>query len=271
MKRQHAENVIGSKQAAKQDIAAMLWSTLGATGLFLLPMALISVALATACGGASMEAVSKLSAGQLWTYLSIYVLAHFLIVQPLYYGLTQFYALQRAGAHPSVITVTMCLTSLWLYLRSLRLTLVIALFSMLWAIPLVIVCGAGFALHWYVLPGGLGWFLCIEIMIVALVGYVCMVMRYHCAYALLVEQPKLGCWAAVRLAARKFRGHNREMFSLTVSFMVWYILTAIVGGLLLLILCPYFLLSVYHLFDRIRGVQIKVVRQKPQQDGTKRE
>ncbi|MDO5784463.1 MAG: DUF975 family protein [Eubacteriales bacterium] len=271
MKKQHAENVFGSKLAAKKDIAAMLWPTLGATVLFLLPIVLISAALTAACGGASVEAVSKLSARQMLTYLGVYVLAHFFIVQPLYYGLTQFYALQRAGARPSVSTVTMCLSSFRLYFRSLRLALVILLFSVLWTIPLVIACSAGFALYRYVLPNGFGWFVCLEIVIVALVAYLCMVMRYHCAYALMTEQPDLGCWEAVCLAARKFRGHNREMFSLTVSFMFWFIMTALIGGLLLVIVCPYFLLSVYHLFDRIRCVQIKIVRRETQQDGTKEE
>ncbi len=271
MKKQHAENVYGSKLDAKKDIAAMLWPTLGATALYLLPVVLISAALVAVCGGTDTEAISKLSDQQLMTYLGVYLLAHFFIVQPLYYGLTQFYALQRAGARPSVSTVTMCLTSFRLYFRALRLTLVILLFSVLWAIPLAIVCGAGFALYYYVLPGGFGWFVCIEIIIIAMIAYLSAVMRYHCAYALITEQPELGCWAAVRQTARKFRGHNGEMLSLMVSFMLWYILTVMIGGLLLIILCPYVLLSVYHLFDRIRGVQIKVMPKETQQDESKGE
>lgn len=270
MNKRQADYVLGSKQAAKKDIAALLWPTLGATGLFLLPIVLLSAALLAACGGASLEALSELSARQIWTYIAIYLLANFLIVQPLYYGLTQFYALQRAGGRTSAFNVTVCLTSFQLYFRSLRMALVVGLFSVLWLIPFGMLCGAGVALYRYILPNNLGWFLCIEIIIVAMVGYVCMVMRYHCAYALLVEQPKLGSWAAVRQAVDKFHGHNREMFSLVASFMIWYLLTVMFGSLLLLVLCPYFLLSVYHLFDRIRGVELKVVTRRIPEDEKKR-
>ena len=262
MKNQQANRVFSSKQAAKKDIAGMLWPTLGATALFLLPMALISAALAAACGGVDMEAVSKLTDKQVATYLAAYFLAHLFLVQPLYCGLTQFYALQRAGVRPSVSTVTVCLSSFREYVRSLQLALVIWLFTVLWSIPLAIACGAGFALYTFLLPNGFGMFLCIEIVLLSLIAYISKMMQYHCAYALVMEQPDMGCWEAVRLAARKFRGHSGEMFRLTASFTLWFLMTVLIGGILLIIVFPYFLLSVYHLFDRVRGVQIKVVQQE---------
>lgn len=49
-------------------------------------------------------------------------------------------------------------------------------------------------------------------------------------------------------------------FYLMLSFLFWMILSVVFGGLLLIVVCPYFLLALYHLFDRIRGVEIRVSR-----------
>ena len=45
-----------------------------------------------------------------------------------------------------------------------------------------------------------------------------------------------------------------------LSFLFWMILSVVFGGLLLIVVCPYFLLALYHLFDHIRGVEIRVSR-----------
>lgn len=260
MRRQHAENVFGSKIEAKQDIAAMLWPTIGATALYLLPMGLLSAALAAVCGGVDTGEISKIPMERLLIYVGIYLLAHLFIIQPLYYGLTQFYALRRAGARPAVSTVTIALSSLRLYCRSIRLSLTIILFSVLWAIPAAGVCVISLLGYQYVIPNNFGWFLCIEVMLVTAAGYACMVLRYHCAYALITEQPMIGCWKAVRLAAQKFRGHKSELFSLIISFIFLFMIAVLFSGIILIILCPYFLLSLYHLFDRVRGVQIQAFK-----------
>ncbi|MCI6926754.1 DUF975 family protein [Butyricicoccus porcorum] len=257
MGKQHADNVFGSKLAAKQDIAASLWPILGATLLYLIPGVLLSLVLRTACFDAD-GALRELSDMRLLAYAGAYLLATLLIDKPLYFGLTQFYALRRAGAHPAAGMVTMCLGSGRLYAKSIRLTLVLALFSALWAVPLAAVAyGAVYAVS-LVLPNSLGLFLSWEIVIVAVFLYACMVVRYQCAYTLLAERKDLGCWRAVRMAAETFRGHKREVLSLLLSFCFWFLLTLMLGGIPMIYVYPYFMLSVYHLFDRIRGVQIRV-------------
>ena len=97
MGKQHADNVFGSKLAAKQDIAASLWPTLGATLLYLVPGMLLSLVFRTACFDAE-GALRELSDVRLLAYAGAYLLATLLIDKPLYFGLTQFYALRRAGA-----------------------------------------------------------------------------------------------------------------------------------------------------------------------------
>ena len=255
---QHIYNVWRSKQAAKQDIAAMFLPTLGVTALFLLPAALIFAVFALVCG-TDMDAIRQLSDRQLLTCLGVYLLAQLLIVQPLYYGLMQFYALLRGGVRPSMCAVMLCLASFDQYARALRLSLSILLFAVLWAIPLAVACGAGCALYAVVLPNGFGMFLCIEIILLALTAYIAKIMQYHCAYSLMIERPDLSCWKAVRLCADTFRGHNRAMFRLTASFLLWFLVTIWFGGVPLIFVCPYFLLSVFHLFDRVRGIRIKIV------------
>lgn len=263
-KQQHAINVVGSKLAAKQDLFEMLWPTLGATLLFFAPYFLLSVAMRLACYGTGTELLEGLTRTQLLGYLAVYAVANLLIVQPLYYGVMQFYALRRAGGHPPITMVTMCLSSWRLYLKSIRMALVILLFSVLWLIPVAVVFIAAYALHVYVLPTSFGRFLFLEIVIISAAAYVSMILQYHCGYALMMEQPGLGCWKAVRMAVRKFKGHRGEMFSLLVSFFFWIALTIVLGGFLVVVLCPYFMLALLHLFDRVRGVQIKLAEQTPE-------
>lgn len=265
MANQTAENVFNSKLAARKDMAEMLWPTLGATLLYFLPLALLSVAF-SAVSGAFDESIAKsLTNVRLLQYLGIYLLAELLITQPIYFGLTQFYALRRAGARPSMSMVTICFSSLRLYGKAILMTLTIAVFTVLWSIPAAAVCAAGYGIY-LLLPNTLGWFLFYELAILAVIFVAGMISRYHCAYALLIEQPELSCWKAVRLAAQQFSGHKREVFSLLLSFFLWFLLSVLTSGILMIIVCPYYLLSLFHLFDRVRGVQIKVEQQqKPEQ------
>ncbi len=253
----HAEHVLGSKAAAKRDIATMPLATLGATVLYFLPEWLLSAGLAAVCGAFNEEIWESLTYAQLLTYIAIYLVANLLIVQPLYFGLTQFYALRRGGARPSVVTVTVCFVSIRVYLRSIRLALTIFLFTLLWCIPAFAICAAAYGLLQLV-QGAVGLLLFYELVILAVILLICMVSRYHCAYALAIEKPELSCWQAVRSVAKTFRGHKRELYSLVVSFIPWFLLTVFVGGLLLVVVCPYYLLALFHLFDIVRGVQIRI-------------
>lgn len=255
-----ANNVFDSKMAAKQDIAAMLLPTLGATILYFLPVVLLSIGFSAVCGTFDPTVLENLTAVQVLLYTGIYLLAKLLITQPLYYGLTQFYALRRGGARPSVTTVTMCFSSIQLYGVAIRMTLIIALFTLLWSIPAIGLCAAAYGIYHF-LPGTMGWFVAYELLIVTGLLFLCTISRYHCAYALLIEQPSLGCWKAVRKAAQQFRGHKRDVLSLILSFFHWFFLAVLTNGFLLILVYPYYLLSLYHLFDRIRGVKIKVQTQ----------
>ena len=53
-----------------------------------------------------------------------------------------------------------------------------------------------------------------------------------------------------------------EAFSLLISFSFWLVMSALLGGVPLLVVLPYLLLALYHLFDRIRGVEIRVATEK---------
>ena len=96
-KHQHAQHVLGSKMAAKKDLMEMLWPVLGATLLFFIPYVLLSEALGLACYGTGMQLREDLTQAQLLSYVLTFEIANLLLVQPLYFGLTQFYALRRAG------------------------------------------------------------------------------------------------------------------------------------------------------------------------------
>ena len=49
-----------------------------------------------------------------------------------------------------------------------------------------------------------------------------------------------------------------EAFSLLVSFSFWLVVSVLMGGVPMLVVLPYLLLALYHLFDRVRGVEIRV-------------
>lgn len=257
MNKQQANNVVMSKVEAKKDMLSMLWPTLGATILYLIPVILLSGIFTMVIGADDKSKMLALSMEQILLYGGLYLLAQILLIAPLYFGLTQYYALRRAGAVPSASIVTIALSSIRLYGKSIGLYLTIGLHSLLWALPLYVVIVFGSVLVNTVLPNMIGWFILFEIVIFGLLGYICMIIRYHCAYALIMENTKLGCWKAVRTAAQTFKGHKRELFALISSFMLWVLLVLLTGGLAMVIVCPYFLMSVYHLFDRIRGVQVK--------------
>ena len=257
-KHQHAQHVLGSKMAAKKDLMEMLWPVLGATLLFFIPYVLLSEALALACCGTGMELRQDLTQAQLLSYVFTFEIANLLLVQPLYFGLTQFYALRRAGGHPRLSTVTVCLASPRLYWKSLRMALLMMLFAVVWMIPAGLVCAMGYVVFVAIVGTRFGWFLFIEVVIIAVVWYASVMLQYHCGYALLAEQPALGCWKAVRTAVRKFKGHRMEAFSLLVSFSFWLVVSVLMGGVPLLVVLPYLLLALYHLFDRVRGVEIRV-------------
>lgn len=261
-KHQHAQHVLGSKLAAKKDLMEMLWPVLGATLLFFIPYVLLSEALGLACYGTGMQLREDLTQAQLLSYVLTFEIANLLLVQPLYFGLTQFYALRRAGGRPRLSMVTMCLASPKLYWKSVRLALLLLLFAMLWMIPTGLICAVGYVAFVSIVSTRFGWFLFIEVVIVAVAWYASVMLQYHCSYALLAEQPKLGCWKAVRMAVGKFKGHRMEAFSLLISFSFWLVMSALLGGVPLLVVLPYLLLALYHLFDRIRGVEIRVATEK---------
>lgn len=259
---QHAQHVLGSKMAAKKDLMEMLGPVLGATLLLFIPYFLLSEALTLACFGTGMELRPDLTPEQLLSYLLTFEIANLLLVQPLYFGLTQFYALRRAGGHPRLSTVTMCLASPKLYLKSVHMALLMLLFAVIWMIPTGLLCAAGYVVFVSVVGTRFGWFLFLEVVIIAVAWYASVMLQYHCGYALLTEQPALGCWKAVRMAVRKFKRHRMEAFSLLVSFSFWLVLSILLSGIPLVIVLPYLLLALYHLFDRIRGVEIRVAEEK---------
>ena len=138
------------------------------------------------------------------------------------------------------------------------MALLMMLFAVVWMIPAGLVCAMGYVVFVAIIGTRFGWFLFIEVVIIAVAWYASVMLQYHCGYALLAEQPALGCWKAVRTAVRKFKGHRMEAFSLLVSFSFWLVVSVLMGGVPLLVVLPYLLLALYHLFDRVRGVEIRV-------------
>lgn len=254
--RQSVDNVSASKEEARRDLSSALLPTVGASALYLLP-GLLLAQIAQLLVLRAVGTQQQLPPGQLAACVGLYLLARLLIEQPLYFGLTQYCALLRAGARPRASLVTLCLGEGRLYAASLRLSLLVALFSLLWAVPIAATAGGAVYALSLVLTGRFGLYLSAGIVLTALLVYACAVARYHCAYALLAERRELGCWRAVRLAARSFRGHGHELFRLTAGFFSWFLLAMLLGTLLLLYVCPYYVLSLYHLFDRARGVRIQ--------------
>lgn len=251
----HAKNVFDSKLAAKQDLMTMLLPTLGATALYLIPLTLLSLA-AVLYLGTDVNTILSHDARDYLLCGAVYFLMYLFALKPIYFGLTQFYAVRRVGMRPSAAMPTMCFSSWSLYWKSITLTCCILLHCIAWAIPVGGIILAAGVLQQMFLSNQIGAFLVFEVGFLAACWYLCMVLRYQCAYILLIEKPKLTSWQCVREAAAEFKGKKRALISLVGSFMLWFLLIFLLGDVVLLFVYPYLLLTLFHLFDRIRGVKI---------------
>ena len=69
----------------------------------------------------------------------------------------------------------------------------------------------------------------------------------------LIDCPHLGPLQCMRESIRLTRGHRRQFFCLYLSFIGWWILGTMSGGIGLLWITPYFFCTVYHFYEDLKA------------------
>lgn len=146
-------------------------------------------------------------------------LLEILLAGPLAYGLYVYYLETARNRSPSTATL---FDGYRQYGRTFLLYLLVAIFTFLWTLLLVI-------------PGIIAAF------------------RYSQAYYILKDNPDIGALEAIRRSKEMMVGHKWRLFVLCLTFLGWYILGSIPFGIGLLWVIPYALTAVGHFHDDLKS------------------
>lgn len=121
-------------------------------------------------------------------------------------------------------------------LKSLWVTLLVSLKTLLWGIWALVPALVCFVLSTYFLRvgypvyiGAILSFSAIALYIVSIILMIYASYRYCLAYFVLARNPALGVREAVRLSKETINGYKSDRFMLDISFIGWYLLLALAG------------------------------------------
>lgn len=208
-----------AKLIAKQSVMRNLVQVMGAVLVCALPFMLTN----------SLVSNYLLSTGKVGLPSLLYVGSIVLLVLPMLYGVMAFLSEVLLVGNSSILRAFDALTSVQMYLRSLRLGMCILLRTVLWmSIPFGVT-----ALYIYMVlskdPGMAANEETFSILLVQSVGlyslisipFTARVMCYLGAYPLMQRNPELGAWKATKQSARVLKGHWVKMIAFVVSFVGW--------------------------------------------------
>ncbi|MCD8355131.1 MAG: DUF975 family protein [Clostridia bacterium] len=250
------------KAQARADIRVKFWSTMGAVILEMVPMVLIAMIMQIGIRGLSeYPTIEELL--RLYKYLGIYVIAAFLIGEPITFGAKHYFVSRARGEESSASQVLICFTSLRKYLTSLKLSLCILVRSLGWlallyavvfvtAIPAFLMNDSILLVVYMIV-----W---IAILIVLTLFVVVKVRRYDGAYICMIDTPDASVWEAVKACAPIFKGHNWELLIFDLSFLLWELASVCTCGIVGIYTTAYMEIAFVHYFDDLCG---KKIQQQP--------
>lgn len=208
-----------AKLIAKQSVMRNLVQVMGAVLACALPFILTN----------SFVSNYVLSTGQVTLPILMYVGSIVLLVLPMLYGVMAFLGEVLLVGNSSILRAFDALTSMQMYLRSLRLGLCILLRTVLWlSIPFGVT-----ALYIYMVlspnPEMIADEQTFAILLMQSVGlyslvsipFTARIICYLGAYPLMMRDPTLGAWKATKQSARILKGHWGKMIVFVVSFVGW--------------------------------------------------
>ncbi len=208
-----------AKLIAKQCVMRNLMQVMGAVLVCMLPLMLTT----------SLVNNYLLTTGKVLLPMVLYLGSILLLVLPLLYGVMAFLSELLLVGNASILCAFDTLTSISLYLRSMRLGICIFVRTVLW---LSIPFGVTTAYIYMVVsqnPQAAGqpeFFFQMVSQAVGLytiisIPFTARVLCYLGAYPLMMRDPNLGAWQATRQSVRTLRGHWKAMIVFLVSFLGW--------------------------------------------------
>lgn len=208
-----------AKLIAKQSVMRNLVQVMGAVLACALPFMLTN----------SLVSNYLLSTGKAALPILLYMGSLILLVLPMLYGVMAFLSEILLVGNASILRVFDALTSVQIYLRSLRLGLCILLRTVLWlSIPFGVT-----AVYIYAVlnenPEMLANEQTFAMLLMQSVGlyslvsipFTARVICYLGAYPLMLRDPALGAWKATKQSVRILKGHWGKMIVFVVSFVGW--------------------------------------------------
>lgn len=208
-----------AKLIAKQSVMRNLVQVMGAVLVCALPFMLTS----------SLVSSYMLSSGKVGLPIVLYISSVIFLVLPMLYGVMAFLNEILLVGKASILQTFDALTSLPMYLRSLRLGACLFLRIVLWmSIPFCVTA----AYIYIVLSKDLTILTqekAISLLLIQSAGlygfisipFTARVICYLGAYPLMMRDPQLGAWQATKQSARILKGRWGQMIVFVVSFVGW--------------------------------------------------
>lgn len=222
------------KEKAKSAIQLAFWPSMLAVVIYLLPSVFATAAFQIAMQPVlSNQQMDQMEA--LYSYIpsaGLLSLVQIFIFSPLLMGLYTFFTKrvrQLDGAPaPAITDMFSYFESLSAYLLSVRLTLVLMVYAVLWSLLFIPAIFVGVIL--LVLLGPIGMLLYLIGLIPLSIFITAKLRSYDGAYILLAEHPEMGAMAAAAESAQIFKGRLWELFVFDLSFILWSIASVLSLG-----------------------------------------
>ncbi|MBQ9991992.1 MAG: DUF975 family protein [Firmicutes bacterium] len=126
--------------------------------------------------------------------------------------------------------------------KSIGLSLLIGLFTFLWSIIGLVL---GFLLAYYTQN--------VIFYIISLIPAIAVSYRYRQAFYILMDNPEISCWEAIRQSKQMMRGNKGDLFILDISFILWYLLGIVTFGLAIFFVTSYQLTVWANYYRSLKG------------------
>jgi uncharacterized membrane protein/DNA-directed RNA polymerase subunit RPC12/RpoP len=111
--------------------------------------------------------------------------------------------------------------------------------------------------HYYT-SAGLPWWSIIFFLLSIVCFVIVFILKYRYALVkfLAMEEPELKVMETLKVSAGAMKGYKYSAFVMDLSFLGWFFLTALTGGILSIYVTPYYMLAQMQMYYRLIGVYV---------------
>lgn len=189
------------------------------------------------------------------------VVGEIVLFGPLSYGLMRFLLARSRGGDAGLPTLFAPYGDLRAAWRGVRMVLCLLMRTFLWMLlPTALYLGGVYLTSPYFDLSAPETFYTYLFVATGLFMLLCLpayakAARYLAGCVVLCDDADIGVWRATKIAAQRFRGQFGEMVRLVVSFIPWVLLSLISYGAAMLVGGPYFIMTVFRMYDRLCAPQ----------------